>query len=67
MALGAPERFLLVRLDGTRTHADLVADLAPAIASGEIVIPNMPNTPETIVQAVESILKFFASCSLLEA
>jgi hypothetical protein len=67
VSTGAPERFLLARLDGTRTRADLLADLEAATARGDLAWDNPPPSSETAATAIDDILKFFATSALLEA
>jgi methyltransferase-like protein len=67
ITVGAPERFLLARLDGTRTAADLLADLESATERGDLTWDKGPPTRDVAVSAIDGILKFFATCALLEA
>jgi methyltransferase-like protein len=67
VSIGAPEQFLLARLDGSRTRAELAAELLAATESGEVVFANTSVTRETAATAVSDMLKFFATCALLEA
>ncbi|MEO7084304.1 MAG: methyltransferase regulatory domain-containing protein [Gemmatimonadaceae bacterium] len=67
VTIGAPERFVLSRLDGSRTVADLAAELLSATERGEVTFEGPSVTAETAAKAVSDMLNFFASCALLEA
>jgi hypothetical protein len=64
-------RELLVRLDGTRTRADLVDELASLVAAGKVEVvppPGVTADPRTMVdRAVDETLRALAKEGFLEA